>query len=178
MSTAVLERLRDLFRQAAPLGPEGQVPVALATADAEGNPSVRWVLLKEIDDGCGLRFYTHANSRKGRELAVRARAAVAMYWEPLEIQILLFHDNGTPFIVGTKRAGQYVGKYCEFDDHGRVLCMILYGDGKPIDAWSNYGGAWQRVLKDGTGGVDHFDKDGHFHNTDYFDRGIYTHGAH
>src|SRR4051794_19411756 len=42
--------------------------MALATADARGQPSVRAVLLKGADRR-GLVFYTSYQSRKGRELA-------------------------------------------------------------------------------------------------------------
>ena len=41
---------------------------AVATADASGAPSLRMVLLKSFDER-GLVFFTHATSRKGRELA-------------------------------------------------------------------------------------------------------------
>ncbi|MEE8311051.1 MAG: pyridoxamine 5'-phosphate oxidase [Candidatus Binatia bacterium] len=54
--------------------------VALATADARGRPSVRWVLLKDIDER-GFVFYTNSDSRKGRELEVNPYAALAFYWD-------------------------------------------------------------------------------------------------
>ena len=38
--------------------------MALATAGAEGSPSLRMVLLKQADEA-GLVFYTHDSSRKG-----------------------------------------------------------------------------------------------------------------
>lgn len=61
--------------------------MALATADAEGNPSVRVVLCKRIDPAGYLVFYTNRESRKGRELAQRPRAAVVMHWDRLERQV-------------------------------------------------------------------------------------------
>src|SRR6266704_5352233 len=42
--------------------------MTLATADKEGRPSVRVVLLKGVDER-GLIFYTNYTSRKARELA-------------------------------------------------------------------------------------------------------------
>ena len=54
--------------------------VALATADARGRPSVRWVLLKDVDER-GFVFYTNSDSRKGRELEVNPHAALAFYWD-------------------------------------------------------------------------------------------------
>jgi pyridoxamine 5'-phosphate oxidase len=60
--------------------------MTLATVDAEGRPSARIVLLKEVD-GRGLTFYTNYDSRKGRELAARPRAALLFFWPELERQI-------------------------------------------------------------------------------------------
>ncbi len=59
---------------------------ALATADRRGRPSVRFVLLKGVDER-GFRFYTNYDSQKGRELAENPRAALAIYWAPLERQV-------------------------------------------------------------------------------------------
>ena len=60
--------------------------VALATADAEGRPSSRIVLLKEIVDGA-LVFTTHTDSRKGRDLAANPHAAMTFYWRETLQQI-------------------------------------------------------------------------------------------
>ena len=56
--------------------------MAVATADASGAPSVRMVLLKSFDER-GLVFYSHATSRKGRELAANPRAALLLHWAAL-----------------------------------------------------------------------------------------------
>lgn len=56
--------------------------VALATATAEGAPSVRMVLLKGFDER-GLVFYSHYTSRKGRELEANPQAALLFHWAPL-----------------------------------------------------------------------------------------------
>ena len=50
--------------------------MALATATPDGAPSVRFVLLKDID-ARGVAFFTNYESRKGRELAANPRAALA-----------------------------------------------------------------------------------------------------
>jgi pyridoxamine 5'-phosphate oxidase len=80
-----LEQFRRWFDEARPLvrAPEA---VALATATADGRPSVRMVLLKEAGDS-GLVFFTHYRSRKGRELAETGRAALLWYWDPLGRQV-------------------------------------------------------------------------------------------
>jgi pyridoxamine 5'-phosphate oxidase len=59
---------------------------ALATASADGRPSVRMVLLKSVDER-GFVFATGFESRKGRELAENAGAALLFYWHPLGRQV-------------------------------------------------------------------------------------------
>src|SRR5215468_9791612 len=60
--------------------------MTLSTADAEGRPSGRVVLLKGIDAD-GLVFYTNTRSRKGREIATRGDVALTFWWPQLESQI-------------------------------------------------------------------------------------------
>ena len=52
---------------------------ALATASPDGRPSVRFVLVRGVDER-GLRFFTNYGSRKGRELDANPVAALAMWW--------------------------------------------------------------------------------------------------
>jgi pyridoxamine 5'-phosphate oxidase len=63
--------------------------MALATSTAAGVPSVRMVLLKELDPAGYAVFYTNYGSRKAEELAVNARAAAVLYWESLGRQVRL-----------------------------------------------------------------------------------------
>jgi pyridoxamine 5'-phosphate oxidase len=58
---------------------------ALATADDEGMPSVRYVLLNGLDAD-GLRYFTHRGSRKGRDVAINPWAAAAFWWPALDRQ--------------------------------------------------------------------------------------------
>jgi pyridoxamine 5'-phosphate oxidase len=60
--------------------------MAVATATAEGVPSVRMVLLKAADER-GLVFFTHYTSRKGRELEENPHAALLFHWDPLGRQV-------------------------------------------------------------------------------------------
>ena len=60
--------------------------MALATATADGAPSVRMVLLKGFDER-GLVFYSHHTSRKGRELEANPQAALLFHWSPLGRQV-------------------------------------------------------------------------------------------
>ncbi|KAF0139168.1 MAG: pyridoxamine 5'-phosphate oxidase [Rhodospirillaceae bacterium] len=60
--------------------------MSLATATHDGRPSVRIVLLKEVD-GRGFVFYTNLESRKGTELLTNARAALCFHWKSLRRQV-------------------------------------------------------------------------------------------
>ncbi|HIJ61227.1 MAG TPA: pyridoxamine 5'-phosphate oxidase [Rhodospirillaceae bacterium] len=60
--------------------------MALATADAEGRPSVRMVLLKAAD-ARGFAFYTNLESRKGEELRANPRAGLCFHWKSLRRQV-------------------------------------------------------------------------------------------
>jgi len=60
--------------------------MVLATADQDGNPSTRNVLLKGVD-ARGFIFFTNYDSRKGRELAENPAAALTFYWSELERQV-------------------------------------------------------------------------------------------
>jgi len=59
---------------------------SLGTVDANGRPSVRIVLLKDVDER-GFVFYTNHESRKGRELLASRRAALCFHWQLLEQQV-------------------------------------------------------------------------------------------
>lgn len=60
--------------------------MALATADSEGRPSVRMVLLKGYDPE-GFVFYTNLESKKGGQLAANPNAALLFHWKSLRRQI-------------------------------------------------------------------------------------------
>jgi hypothetical protein len=60
--------------------------MALATAARSGKSSVRFVLLKGIDQR-GFMFFTDARSRKGRELSGNPHGSLALYWQPKGRQV-------------------------------------------------------------------------------------------
>jgi pyridoxamine 5'-phosphate oxidase len=68
---------------AEPVDPEA---MALATADAEGLPNLRMILLKGADER-GFVFYTNCESAKGEELAANPKAALLFYWKSLGRQV-------------------------------------------------------------------------------------------
>jgi pyridoxamine 5'-phosphate oxidase len=60
--------------------------MTLATADLDGMPSARIVLLKAFDEK-GFVFFTNYNSRKGVELAQNNRTCLVFFWKELERQV-------------------------------------------------------------------------------------------
>jgi pyridoxamine 5'-phosphate oxidase len=60
--------------------------MTLATADADGAPNARMVLLKGFGLD-GFRFFTNYESAKGAELAANPRAALVIYWRELDRQV-------------------------------------------------------------------------------------------
>jgi pyridoxamine 5'-phosphate oxidase len=101
-----IARFRALFERAANL-PREQLPeptaFALGTVDASGQPSVRIVLLKDVD-ARGFVFYTNFESRKGRELLATRRAAMCFHWQPLEEQVRV---EGRADAVSDAEADEY-----------------------------------------------------------------------
>jgi pyridoxamine 5'-phosphate oxidase len=82
------DQFRRWVDEAIAEGAPEPLAAALATADAEGQPSVRMILIRGISRG-GLDFYTNHGSRKGRDLAARPVAALSLWWPTLERQVRL-----------------------------------------------------------------------------------------
>jgi pyridoxamine 5'-phosphate oxidase len=83
-----LGTFREWYERAVATGVVEPEAMALATATPDGAPSVRFVLLKGIDERA-VSFFTNYESRKGRELAENPRAALAVLWKPLDRQVRL-----------------------------------------------------------------------------------------
>ena len=74
-----VELFREWFEAARAGGLELPEAMTLATADTEGRPSARTVLLKSADER-GFIFFTNYDSRKGRELTANPSAALVFHW--------------------------------------------------------------------------------------------------
>lgn len=81
--------------------------MALATADKDGRPSVRMVLLKghgpDLSPNGGFIFYTNMESRKGAELAVNQSVALLFHWKSLRRQVRI-EGRVTPVHAATADA--------------------------------------------------------------------------
>lgn len=71
--------------------PNDPEAMALATADADGRPAVRMVLLKDVS-AQGFTFYSNAESDKGRALAANPTAALLFHWKSLRRQVRVEGD--------------------------------------------------------------------------------------
>jgi len=81
-----LRQFASWFAQAGAADVREPEAAALATTSADGAPSVRMVLVKSFDER-GFVFFSHYDSRKGREIAANPRAALLFHWDPLGRQV-------------------------------------------------------------------------------------------
>ena len=93
----------DWMAEAEKSEPNDPNAMALATADAQGRPSVRMVLLKDAAPD-GFVFYTNLESRKGGELTVNPHAALLFHWKSLRRQVRV---EGTITPVTAEEADAY-----------------------------------------------------------------------
>lgn len=81
-----IAQLRIWLDEWTEVAPNEPGAVVLATAAEDGGASARNVLLRGLDER-GLTFFTSYESRKGRELAARSRAALLFSWVPVLRQV-------------------------------------------------------------------------------------------
>lgn len=97
---------------------EKAIAATLATADAQGRPSARVVLVKQVDER-GFVFYTNRQSRKAADLLDNPRAALCFYWLPLDKQVR---------VEGTVE---------EVDDEESDAYFALRPRGSQVGAWAS-----------------------------------------
>jgi pyridoxamine 5'-phosphate oxidase len=129
--------------------------ISLATATAEGVPSVRMVLLKGIDPG-GFVFFTNYESRKARELEENPHAALCIHWPVLERQIRVtgvvtrisqeesfayFRSRGRGSRLGAwaSRQSRSLPERAELEERLRDVKARFAGDDVPLPSfWGGY----------------------------------------
>ncbi|MDO5505785.1 MAG: pyridoxamine 5'-phosphate oxidase [Pseudoxanthomonas suwonensis] len=79
MLDQALSTFEALFDEAVAAGEPDATAMTIASADAQGRPSARTVLLK-AHDARGFVFYTHLDGRKGSELQANPQAALLFHW--------------------------------------------------------------------------------------------------
>jgi pyridoxamine 5'-phosphate oxidase len=118
------------FAEAQASEPNDPNAMALATATADGKPSLRMVLLKGHGPD-GFVFYTNAESRKGREIAENPHAALLFHWKSLRRQVRM---EGSLSEVTAAEADAY------FHSRPRVsqLGSAASDQSRPLDARQTY----------------------------------------
>jgi pyridoxamine 5'-phosphate oxidase len=128
--------------------------VALATANAEGHPSVRMVLMKGLDQR-GFAFYTNAESRKGCELAENPWAAMCFHWKTQRRQVRVegrvrelpaedaddyFHSRGRRSQLGAVASAQSrrLGSRAELEARAAEAAERFPGEVMRPDYWRGY----------------------------------------
>ncbi len=98
-----IEQFTQLLEKAKHTGLREPTAMSLATADGDGHPMVRTVLLKAVDQR-GFVFFTNYKSRKGRQLRSNPRASLCFFWQTLFEQVLV---DGTVEQVADQEADDY-----------------------------------------------------------------------
>ena len=149
------------FEEAAAVGLPEPNAMILATADAQGQPSARTVLLKDLDS-TGFQFFTNYDSRKGTELAENPRASLVFPWFAMHRQVVVIghveriaRADVDTYFASRPRASQ-LGAWASqqsapIDDRtdldaGFAQLMDRYGDDEPIPTPPFWGGFLVRPL--------------------------------
>jgi pyridoxamine 5'-phosphate oxidase len=147
---ALLDQARALDRTILP----EPTAFALGTVDERGSPSVRIVLLKDVDER-GFVFYTNYESRKGRELLTTRQAALCFHWQPLEVQVRVegkaaqVDDEEANAYFATRPRGSQIGAWAStqsrtlerrVDLEERVARFEREYEGKSVDRPSHWSG--------------------------------------
>jgi pyridoxamine 5'-phosphate oxidase len=96
-------QFRQWYADAQAAGEPEPDAMCLATSTGQGVPSLRWVLLKGVDED-GFVFFTNHDSRKGAELAANPVAALGFRWARVGRQVRV---EGRPTPLGAAESDAY-----------------------------------------------------------------------
>lgn len=143
------------FAEAVAAGQLEPHTMSLATADGEGRPDVRVVMLHDVD-ARGWHFASHAGSRKGRQLAARPYAALGFYWpvlgrqvrvrgrvavEPAEVAHADLHARSTGALAAalTGRQSEVLSSYEELERASEAAWTRAEREPDvPVPSWTAY----------------------------------------
>ena len=114
-----VELFRAWFEAAGESGILLPEAVALATSTPDGMPSVRMVLLKDVDARGGFVFFTNYGSQKARELEANPRAALCFHWAVLGRQV------------------RVAGKVARVSEEESEAYFATRGRGSQVGAWAS-----------------------------------------
>ncbi|HXR29272.1 MAG TPA: pyridoxamine 5'-phosphate oxidase [Solirubrobacteraceae bacterium] len=121
-----LRQFAAWFEDAARAGMRMPEAAAVASASADGAPSVRMVLVKSFDER-GFVFFSHYCSRKGLELAANPRAALLFHWDVLGRQVRI---EGAVAHTSASESADYVRSR----PRGSQLSALASPQSQPIES--------------------------------------------
>ena len=127
------------YAEAKAAEPNDPDSMALATANADGQPSVRMVLLKGYGLD-GFTFYTNADSRKGEELAGNPQAALLFHWKSLRRQVRI---EGSVTEVSATEADAYFATRSRDSQLGAHASF----QSRPLDARSTFEARYEEMKR-------------------------------
>lgn len=104
----LIDRFNEWLADAEETEPNDPTAVALATASPEGQPSVRMVLLKSVDER-GFVFYTNYESQKGGELQANPKAALCFHWKSQRRQVRI--EGGIEQVSGEEADAYFASRH-------------------------------------------------------------------
>jgi len=111
-----IQEFLEIFERAKEREVADATRVALATVDSSAHPTLRVVLLKQVDER-GFVFYTNLDSRKARHLDENPNAALCFYWPSIDEQIRVegvverVSDEEADAYFATRDRGSKVGAW-------------------------------------------------------------------
>jgi pyridoxamine 5'-phosphate oxidase len=105
----LVERFNALLERATAAGEPEPTALSLATADAAGRPSVRTVLLKQLDRH-GFVVYTNTQSDKGRQLAANPHAAICILWKQLDLGVQVRAEGGVEPVTAAEADAYFASR--------------------------------------------------------------------
>ena len=137
MDSDALVEFRRWFATAIEQEPFEANAMTLATADAQGRPSARIVLLKELD-ARGFVFFTNYASRKGQELLANPLASLVFYWPQQHRQVRVegsverLEDQASDLYYQSRPRRAQLGAWASQQS-------------QPVDSRAELDGLWGRV---------------------------------
>lgn len=98
-----INAFREKYARTAELGVREPSAMSLATVDTNGQPSIRTVLLRGIDER-GFVFFTNSQSRKGEQMAGNSQVALTFFWDAWAEQV---HVEGRVEIIPDSESDEY-----------------------------------------------------------------------
>lgn len=121
-----LRQFAAWFAEAGESGLRAPEAMAVATAGAAAEPSVRMVLMKQFDER-GFVFFTNYESRKGAELLANPRAALLFHWDTLGRQVRI---EGPAERIGAEESAAYVRSR----PRGSQLSALASPQSRPVES--------------------------------------------